>query len=294
MQSLTGICPVLPTPFLATCEIDFASFRRIAAFAIEAGASALATLGVASENWKLTEAERGTVVETLVRAVDGAVPVVAGAGGDSTQVAVHHSRIARDAGASVLMVMPPLPFRVSEQAIVDYYRAISDACDLPIMIQDTSAMGVNQMSVSLLERLAREVDHVVYAKVETLPAGPKITALESCAGLKLFSGNGALNIFDALDRGVSGVMPGADLTDWFVRIWRLYHEGRLAEAAAVHRVILPLLTLECQSAEAFAAITKQLLYLRGLITEPVVRPPAGYQVDEIAARQIAAWARELD
>jgi 4-hydroxy-tetrahydrodipicolinate synthase len=294
MPALKGICPVLPTPFLSNCEIDFSSLRRLTAFVRRAGASGVATLGVASEYWKLTEAERTQLVEAVAEAAEGAVPVVAGAGGDSVHVAVHHARLVQRAGASILMVMPPLPFRLAAQAVVDYYRAISDACGLPIIVQDTSAMGVNQMSVALLERLAREVPRVQYAKVETTPAGPKITALRPCAGLTLLSGNGAINILDALDRGVDGVMPGADLTEWFVRIWEHFQSGRLEEAMAAHRRILPLLALECQSAEAFAAITKQVLFVKGLIATPAVRPPAGYQVDELTARQVSAWARELD
>jgi dihydrodipicolinate synthase/N-acetylneuraminate lyase len=293
MQRLKGICPVLPTPFLPDSEIDFASLERLTGFVLRAGCSGVAVLGVASEYWKLTEAERGCVIGAAARAADGTAPVVAGAGGDGERVAAHYARQAESAGASILMVMPPLLFRLSENAIVDYYGAISNACGLPIMIQDTSALGVNQMSVPLLMRLGREVERVAYAKIETLPAGPKTTAVQQCTGLEVFSGNGALNMLDALDRGVSGVMPGADLAPWFVRIWNHYQQGRPAEAEAAHRAILPLLALECQSAEAFVAIVKQVLFLRGLISSPAVRPPSAYQLDDIAARQIAAWATEF-
>jgi 2-keto-3-deoxy-L-arabinonate dehydratase len=293
MKELRGICPVLPVPFLSECEIDFASFEHAAAFALSAGVSALAVLGLGSESWKLTESERGLIVEAAVRHSAGAVPVVAGIGAESAHCAVQHAQQACRAGASIMMVTPPLNFRLSEDAIFDYYRAISDSCEASIMIQDTSSVGVNQMSAALIARMADAIANVRYAKIETVPAGPKISLLKKQTELILFGGNGALNMFDALDRGASGMMPGAEIVDRFVRIWCLYRDGQVAEAAAAHRAILPLLVLEGQGAEAFVAIAKQVLYLRGLITSPMVRRPASYVVDNIAARQIAALLSEL-
>ncbi|MEN6532819.1 MAG: dihydrodipicolinate synthase family protein [Bryobacteraceae bacterium] len=293
MPELRGICPVLPVPFLLNCEIDFASFDRVVDFALGAGVSALAVLGLGSESWKFTEAERGLIVEAIVRRVAGTVPVVAGVGAESARCAIQHAQQAERAGASILMVTPPLNFRLSEDAILDYYRAISDACELPIMIQDTSSVGVNQMPVGLIMRLATEIKNIKYAKIETLPAGPKISLLREQTGLVLFGGNGALNMLDALERGASGMMPGAEIADRFVEIWRLYCDGQVVEAAAAHKEILPLLALESQGAEAFVAIVKQVLYLRGVIASPMVRPPASYVVDNIAARQIAALVGEL-
>ncbi len=228
-----------------------------------------------------------------MRRVAGTVPVVAGVGAESARCAIQHARQAERAGASILMVTPPLNFRLGEDAIFEYYRAISDACLMPIMIQDTSSVGVNQMSASLLIRMATEIKNIKYAKIETLPAGPKISLLKEQTGLILFGGNGALNMLDALERGASGMMPGAEIADRFVEFWRLYCDGRVAEAAAAHKAILPLLALEAQGAEAFVAIVKQILYLRGVIASPMVRPPASYVVDNIAARQIAALVSEL-
>ena len=293
MRELSGICPVLPVPFLPDCEIDFASLDRIAGFALESGATGLAILGLASECWKLTERERDCLIRAMVRRA-GPVPVVAGVSAESCQAAAYQARQAAAAGASILMATPPLCFRLGDHAILDYYRAISEACGLPIMLQDTSSVGVNQMSVPLLAQLAEEVPRVQYAKVETAPAGPKITALQQRTRLALFSGNGALNILDALERGVSGVMPGVDLVDRMVRIWRFFRKGRPELAAAEHRRILPLLALECQSTETFVALTKRVLYLRRLVATPLVRPPASYVVDEIAATQIAALTDELE
>jgi len=293
MSELSGICPVLPVPFLPDCEIDFESLGRVTDFALRSGAAGIGILGLGSESWKFTESERARLVEAVVQRVAGAVPVVVGAGADSAQAAVQYARQAERAGASILVLTPPWSFRLSEQAILDYYRSVSDACGLPIMVQDTSSVGVNQMSVPLLARLAETVERVAYAKIEILPAGPKITALKQLTSLVLFGGNGGLNMPDALDRGVSGMMPGAELVDRFVRIWDLYREGKVAEAWKEHREILPLLALECQSAEAFVAITKQVLYVRGIIASPTVRPPASYVVDEIAARQIAALVKQL-
>jgi dihydrodipicolinate synthase/N-acetylneuraminate lyase len=292
-RELAGINPVLPVPFSDSDEIDFAGLAAVTADAIEAGADGLAILGVASEYWKFTESERRRLIAAVVESAAGKVPVVAGAGAESARAAVQYARQAEAAGASALMVLPPLLFRLPEQAIVDYYRAISDNCGLPIMVQDTSAVGCNQMTPALVARLGEEVERVRYAKIETTAPGQKMTALEAAGDLILFSGNGGLNLFDALERGVAGVMPGADLTAWFVRIWRLYKEDRAPEAAAEHREILPLLALECQSAEAFIAIVKQVLFLRGLIASPAVRGPAGYQIDEVTARQVAAWVRSL-
>src|SRR5262245_24446611 len=105
-EQLSGVYPILSTPFDEARRVDVESLEREAAYLIEAGVDGLG-LGLASEVPRLTEAERDLVLDTLVRVSGGRVPVVMKSDAEGTDLALHYSRRAAERGATGLMVMPP-------------------------------------------------------------------------------------------------------------------------------------------------------------------------------------------
>src|SRR5215203_4897806 len=171
-----GVFPVVPTTFTETGELDLASQKRCVDFMIDAGSDGICILANFSEQFVLSDEERETLTRTVLEHVAGRVPVIVTTTHYGTKICAERSRRAQDMGAAMLMVMPPYhgaTFRVSEPQIYEFYARLSDAVNIPIMIQDAPASGT-VLSACFLARMAREIEHVAYFKIETAGAASKL------------------------------------------------------------------------------------------------------------------------
>src|SRR5262249_50146888 len=174
-----GVFPVAPTIFNERGELDLVGQRRCVDFMIDAGSNGLCILANFSEQFVLTDAEREKVMHAVLEHVAGRVPVIVTTTHFGSRICAERSRQAQDAGAAMVMVMPPYhgaTFRVPEKGIYDFYRAVSDAIDIPIMIQDAPVAGT-PLSVDLLARMAREITNISYFKIEVPMAAAKLRDL---------------------------------------------------------------------------------------------------------------------
>lgn len=164
-KSIRGVVPILVTPFDARGRIDEDSLQSLIDFDIDAGVHGLG-VALGSEIFKFSEAERDLVARTVVRHVNGRVPVIINTGASGTDLAVQYSKAAEAAGADALMVIPPHFMPASAEEIVDYYRTIDANVGIPIILQDIPPAPVPP---GMALRLAGECRNVTYIKVETLP-----------------------------------------------------------------------------------------------------------------------------
>src|SRR5437867_1539444 len=134
-SKMRGVFPILVTPFDDRSRVDEESLRRLVEFNIEAGVHGLG-VALGSEVFRLSEAERLQVTRAVVAQARGRVPIVINTGAQGTDLAVHYSRMAADAGADALMVMPPSYVPAGPEEVREYFRAVSAAVRLPIFIQD--------------------------------------------------------------------------------------------------------------------------------------------------------------
>ena len=104
---LTGILPVLPTPFDRDGKIDVAAMPRLVAFAVDAGVAGVVFPGFASEVEHLSGEEREALLREVVGAADGKVHVVAGASGETPEAVIAHGETARNLGVNALMIQTP-------------------------------------------------------------------------------------------------------------------------------------------------------------------------------------------
>jgi 4-hydroxy-tetrahydrodipicolinate synthase len=132
-----GVFPVVPTIFDDKGDLDLAGQLRAVDFMIDAGSEGLCILANFSEQFVLADDERDRIMRAVLDHVAGRVPVIVTTTHFATRLCAARSRAAQDAGASMVMVMPPYhgaTIRVPEHATRDFYRAVSDAIDIPIMI----------------------------------------------------------------------------------------------------------------------------------------------------------------
>lgn len=133
-----GVFPVVPTIFDDDGRLDLAGQKRCIDFMIDAGADGLCILANFSEQFALSDDERSMLTGVVLDHVAGRVPMIVTTTHFSLQVCAQRSRRAQDAGAAMVMIMPPYhgaTIRVGERGIYEFFTAVSNAIDIPIMIQ---------------------------------------------------------------------------------------------------------------------------------------------------------------
>lgn len=274
---IQGVCPVLATPFDAAGAPDPDALARLVEFAIAAGADALVYPGVASEVEQLTSAERDRLLDVVVAAAAGRVPLVVGASAADLQTSARHMRKAVTLGAAVAMVMAPAQLAANPVALVAHYRRLGEASALPIMLQNAPPPAGGGFDMAVVAQVVAAVPSVRYVKEEALPCGQRIAALRARPELAsaahfigVLGGAGARYLLDELARGALGTMPASELTDVHVRMVRAWRAGDHAQARTLYNRTLPLLNF--QAVFRWAA-TKEVLRRRGVIAAAAVRAP---------------------
>ena len=271
-----GVFPVAPTIFDVNGNLDLDGQRRCIDFMIDAGSHGICILANFSEQFVLTDAERETVMHTVLEHVAGRIPVLVPPPPFSSAVCAARSRDAETAGAAMVMIMPPYhgaTFRVGEPAIYEFYRVVSDAIGIPIMIQDAPVAGT-PLSVELLARMSRDFANIRYFKIEVPGAASKLRGLIEAGGSAIegpWDGEEAITLLADLDAGATGAMTGGGYPDGIRQIIDPYFAGRREEAKAAYERWLPLINYENRQCGLIAC--KVMMQAGGVIKSDAVRHP---------------------
>ncbi|MDN7494041.1 dihydrodipicolinate synthase family protein [Burkholderia gladioli] len=291
-----GVFPVVPTTFSDTGELDLASQKRAVDFMIDAGSDGLCILANFSEQFSLSDEEREILTRTVLEHVAGRVPVIVTTTHYGTRLCAARSRRAQELGAAMVMIMPPYhgaTFRVPETQIHEFYARVSDAIEIPIMIQDAPASGT-VLSAPFLARMAREIEQVSYFKIETPGAANKLRELIRLAGDAAegpWDGEEGITLLADLNAGATGSMTGGGFPDGIRTIVDAHREGRLDEVFAAYQRWLPLINHENRQAGLLAC--KALMKEGGVIDCELPRHPLPAMHPETRA-ELVAIARRLD
>jgi 2-keto-3-deoxy-L-arabinonate dehydratase len=275
-QPHTGIYPIAPTPFTVSGDLDLDGQRRVLDCMIDQGVDGICVLANYSEQFLLSDGERATLVDLCLSHVAGRVPVIVTCSHFSTRIAAERARAAANAGAAMLMMMPPYHgtgLRADENGIVQHFARVAEAAPVPIMVQDAPLSGVS-LSVPFLVRLAREVPAVGYFKIEVPGAAAKLRGLVEAGGAAIlgpFDGEESITLMADLDAGATGTMPSALLPDLIRPVLQHHLAGRRREAAAAYARILPLINFENRQCGLRA--TKTVMAAGGVIASDAVRHP---------------------
>ncbi len=291
-----GIFPVVPTTFTPSGELDLPSQKRCVDFMIDAGSDGLCILANFSEQFLLSDAEREILTKTILEHVAGRVPVIVTTTHFGTTVCAQRSRRAQDMGAAMVMVMPPYhgaTFRVGEPQIYEFYARLSDAIDIPIMVQDAPAAGT-PLSVPFLARMAQEIEHLAYFKIETAGAATKLRELIRVGGEAIegpWDGEEAITLMPDLDAGATGAMTGGAYPDGIRPIIEAHRAGDRDKAYALYQQWLPLINYENRQGGILTA--KSLMAEGGVIACEAPRHPWPEMHPAVRAGLIET-ARRLD
>jgi 4-hydroxy-tetrahydrodipicolinate synthase len=289
------VFPVAPTIFHDDGTLDLEGQKRAVDFMIEAGSDGLCILANFSEQFLLRDEEREAVMTAVLEHVAGRVPVIVTTSHVSTEICAERSRRAEAAGAAMVMIMPPFfgaTLRVAEPGIHEFFRRVSDAISIPIMIQDAPMAGTS-LSAPFLARMAREIPNVSYFKIEVAGTAAKLRDLIALGGEAIegpWDGEEAITLMADLDAGATGAMTGGAYPDGIRQIIDPYFAGDREAAAAAYERWLPLINYENRQCGLHAA--KVLMKEGGVIRSEAVRHPLQpLQPDRASSRSPDVWTR---
>ena len=244
-----GSIVALITPF-KDGKVDEKAFQSFVEWQVAQGTHALVPCGTTGESPTLSHDEHRRVVELCIEAAAGKVPVIAGAGSNSTSEAVELTRHAKEAGAAAALVVTPYYNKPTQEGLYQHYKAIHDSADLPIIIYNIPGRSVIDMSVATMARLAK-LPNIVGVKDATadltrpirtrLAIGPDFCQLSGEDATALaFNAQGGVgcisvtaNIAPALCAAMQNAWAAGDLTEAYRQrdVLQPLHDAKFVETS---------------------------------------------------------------
>lgn len=274
MKLPRGIISVVQTPFDLQGRVDVSSLEKLIKDAVAAKVNGLLVPVVASEVAYLSESERDEILSVTIQAVAGQVPVIAGASAGDPAVCRRHCRVASEFGAAACLIAVPAACYANPGTTVDFFHHAADENELPLIIQDLEFNGPG-LTLDSMKELTDALPRLVGWKIETVPAGPKYTAVRSTFGTDChISGGWAVPQFiEALDRGVDAMIPESSMIRVYHAIDQFYMNGQRDQAVRLFRSLLPVLAYTNQELATSIAFFKRLLVRKGVFQTEEMRIP---------------------
>lgn len=281
-RTIQGLLPVLHTPFLENDSIDRDSLQREIDYTFEHNVDGVC-IAVVSELLRLTGHERLELTKLVAEMTAGRGAVVASVGAESTKQAVIYAEAAADAGCDAIMAIPPVTTDLPETMLWDYFESLANAVDIPLVVQDASSYVGRVIPTSFYLRLLEKFGaNKILFKPEASPLGPIISELRDATEgqARIFDGSGGLLLVDNYRRGISGTMPGVDMLDGVIALWRALVAGDEERIYQLYFPICAIAVLQLQAGlDGFLAIEKYIMVKRGLFTTDLRRTPFAWSLD---------------
>lgn len=241
-QRFRGVGVALVTPFTESGAIDFDALQRHVEFQVDGGVHMLVPCGTTGESVTMTAAEQVQVIEATVRAADGRIPVMAGAGSNNTATGINLVKAARDAGADAILSVSPYYNKPSQAGLIRHYEALAEASGLPTFIYNVPGRTSSNVAASTVLELAK-VDNIAGVKEASGDLEQAMAILRGRPeGFLVLSGDDSLAL-PLIAAGAAGVIsvvaneapaPMAELVEAALA-------GDFATAREIHYRLLPLM-----------------------------------------------------
>ncbi len=272
-RPMKGAMTALVTPFTDGGAVDVEALRRLAAWQVESGIHGLVPCGTTGEGATLDDDEHRLVIATVVEAAAGRVPVVAGCGTNDTRRTVQAARRAAEAGATALLVVSPYYNKPNRSGMVEHYRAVAGATDLPVVLYNVPGRTGQNLGAALILELAALPG--IAAVKEASGDLDQIAAVlaERPEGFAVLSGDDALAL-PTMALGADGIISvvSTEAPAEMAALTAAALEGDLRQARELHYRLLPL--MRANFAESNPVPVKTAMALLGRCG-PALRLPLG-------------------
>lgn len=262
---LRGVFPIAQSPFTDSDKLDVDSLVEQFRFIDRGRVHGMVWPQLASEWSTLSESERLEGAEALGAAGKKLRPaLVLGVQGPNVDAAVRYARHAKKVGADAIISLPPQNPSDSK-TIVDFYKQVGAATDLPLFVQ-----AVGEMSVATLIEMYKAIPTFRYVKDEAGQPLFRVGPLreQTSNQLKIFTGMHGRTMIDEMRRGFSGTMPAASFADLYATSWDLWHEGKQKESMEMFtRISMLISEVSVYGIESL----KYILELRGVFKTHRIR-----------------------
>ncbi len=270
---MSGVFPILSTPFDAKDNIIFNDVDSEVEYAINSGVSGVA-IALASEVYKLTDSERDEFLKRVVDCAKNRIKVCMNTTAESTKICIEYSKKAQDLGADAVMIAPPSFGGVDTNEIKKYFINVAESIEIPIFMQDVFETPI---SPELALDLSQANKNLAYLKVEVPPTLPRFNKLKKISNGAFpipFGGVGGLFMIEEMRRGSKGTMPVCAIPEMFVKVFNLWNEGKESEAEEYFHKHIPLIRTLGQGLGIWNWLPKYILKRKGIFTEAYAREPS--------------------
>ena len=265
-----GVLTALATPF-RDGTIDEKALRGLVARQIDAGIDGLVPCGSTGESATLSHEEHERVIEIVVEAADGRVPVVAGTGSNSTAEAIRLTRHAKEAGATGALLISPYYNKPTQAGLVAHYESIALETALPLIVYNIPGRTASNILPSTLAQLAH-IDYVVGVKEACGDIDQIAHVIDQCPeDFDILSGDDAMTL-PVMSMGGQGVISTTSnvAPEEMLALVGAFRAGDSVRALSLHQQLMPL--FDALFCETNPIPVKAALGIMGLI-DPEIRLP---------------------
>jgi 4-hydroxy-tetrahydrodipicolinate synthase len=236
-----GSLVALITPMREDGSVDEKAYAEFVDWQIKEGTHGVVPVGTTGESPTLSHDEHKRVVEIAIEVAKGRVPVIAGAGSNSTEEAIELTRHAKEAGADAALIVTPYYNKPTQEGMYLHFKAIADAVDLPIIIYNIPPRSVVDMSVDTMARLAKH-RNIIGLKDATANLARPLQQRRACGDdfVQLSGEDHTALAFNAAG-GVGCISVTANVAPRLCsQMQAAWLDGRIQEAMAIQQRLLPL------------------------------------------------------
>ncbi len=266
LRTVRGSIVALVTPFTQDGRVDTAALKRLVEFQIANGTDAISPCGTTGEAPTLSTEEYAAVVETVVKTTQGRLPVIAGAGSNSTAKAVELSKIATELGADGVLSVGPYYNKPSQEGFYQHFKAIAEAVPIPILAYNVPGRTGSNIAPKTLLRLA-QIENIFGVKEASANLAQMMELLgQKPEGFRVYSGDDAFTLA-LIACGGDGVVSVAanQIPRQMKQLCDAALRGDFATARAIHYKYLAL--MNGNFIESNPIPVKCALAMMGLIEE---------------------------
>ena len=293
LKNIKGVIPPIITPMDADENVDADALKRVIDHVIDGGVHGIFVMGSNGEFYAFDFENQKKAVEVTVQHVNGRVPVYAGASAITTKACIKLAKMAEESGADALTVLTPMFINPSETELYNHFQAIARSTKLPVLLYNNPGKTTNNISMSLLKKLAG-IENIVGIKNTTLDFAQTVQFLHATKDIdnfKVLAGTDFFIYATLMHGGVGCVAGTANVAPkMVVDIYDKFKSGDHAGALDAQFKLIPL--RNTYSYGSFPVVMKDCLNLMGLEVGDPAKPIDHCTVERMEA--LKKVLKELD
>lgn len=276
MQTIRGAFPVLITPMNEAQEIDWHGVKNNVNYFIEQNVAGIIINGSTGEFVSLSKEERLEMTETVLKEVNGRIPVIVGTAAETTKETIVYTKHAERHGASGALIINSYYCKPKEEEIYFHFKQVSEAVNIPIMLYNNPFTSGVDMSTELMLKIGKDCENVTYIKESSGDIRKARDLIRQADGaFEVFCGSEDLVMESYLVGATGWVSVAGNIVPQIVtQMYEYVQNGELEKAWEINDRILPLCTFLEESGK-YVQIVKRAMELNGQAGGPSRYPRLG-------------------